>query len=247
MADNKVPLKQLFGNLQRQMAAQLATSRECIPHDGTKGDASEDCWRSMLCTYLPKRYGVEKAFVVDCHDHCSDQIDIVIFDRQYSPFIFNQSGVKYIPAESVYAVIEAKQEMNKGFIEYAAAKAASVRKLTRTNSVFNTASGMMRKPYLFEIEAGIVATGSGWNPPLGSAFEDVIRETAQTGDHRLDFGCSIDGGSFSVKYEVGKRPAIDKCDSELALVTFFWGLVARLQAQGTASAIDVSEYFKALC
>ena len=247
MAVGKVPLKQLFLSLQKQMAAQLSTNRECIIHEGKKGDASEECWREMLEMYLPKRYRVASAFVVDCRDQCSDQIDIVIFDRQYSPFIFNQNGVNYIPAESVYAVIEAKQEISKATIEYAAAKAASVRRLTRTNAVFNTASGMMRKPFLFDIAAGIVALGSCWTPPLGDAFEDVIRALAKADGLRIDFGCSIEGGAFNAAYENGSALAIEKSVKELSLVTFFWQLVARLQAQGTASAIEVSEYFKALC
>jgi hypothetical protein len=246
MADSKVSLKHLFVSLQRQMAAQLATNRECIVHEGEKGDASEDCWRAMLETYLPKRYGVTSAFVVDCRGNCSEQIDIVVFDRQYSPFIFNQNGVSYIPAESVYAVMEAKQEISKGTIEYAAEKAASVRRLTRTNAVFNTASGVTRKPFLFDIASGIVALGSSWAPPLGDAFDDVIRTAARADGQRIDFGCSIEGGAFNVTYEQYKDPAIEKSSKELSLVTFFWQFVARLQAQGTASAIEVSEYFKAL-
>ncbi len=246
MANAEVSLKHLFVSLQRQMAAQLATNRECIVHQGEKGAACEDSWRTMLATYLPKRYGVTSAFVVDSRDQCSEQIDIVVFDRQYSPFIFNQNGVNYLPAESVYAVMEAKQEICKGTIEYAAEKAASVRRLTRTNAAFNTASGVMRKPLLFDIAAGIVALGSGWNPPLGDAFDDVIRATALDDGHRIDFGCSIEGGAFSVTYGQGEDPAIEKSPKELSLVTFFWKFVARLQTQGTASAIEVSEYFKTL-
>ena len=44
----------------------------------------------------------------------SEQIDVVVFDRQYSPFIFNYEGQTIIPAESVYAVFEAKQTVNAG-------------------------------------------------------------------------------------------------------------------------------------
>ena len=137
MPENTVSLKQLFLHLQKQMAAQLTTNRECIPHQGEKGEASEKCWQDVL-RKLPRRYGIEKAFVVDSLDQCSDQIDIVIFDQQYSPFIFDQNGVKYVPAESVYAAIEVKQEIDKSTIEYAGSKAASVRKLKRTNASFAT-------------------------------------------------------------------------------------------------------------
>lgn len=246
MPENTVKLKQLFLSLQAQMAAKLRTSRECIPHQGVKGDTSEECWRVMLREYLPKRYRVEKAFVVDSLDQCSDQIDIVIFDHQYCPFLFNQDGAYYVPAESVYAVIEAKQEISKGMIEYAAKKAASVRKLKRTNAVFSTAAGPMRKHAMFEIPAGIVALSSTWKPALGDSFEEVIKSMAQLDGHRIDFGCAIEGGAFNVGYSDPKNPAIDKSHNEIALVTFFWNLVARLQAQGTAPAIEVPEYFKAL-
>ena len=246
MPDNKVPLKKLFLHLQGQMAAKLTTNRECIPHQGVKGDASEDCWRAMLREYLPKRYRVEKAFVVDSLDQCSDQIDIVIFDQQYCPFLFNQEGAYYVPAESVYAVIEAKQEISKGMIEYAATKAASVRKLKRTNATFSTASGPMKKHWMFDIPAGIVALGSDWKPPLGDAFNDIIKATAKVEGQRIDFGCAIEGGAFNIAYDASNAPTIDKSHQEISLVTFFWNLVARLQAQGTAPAIEVPEYFKAL-
>jgi hypothetical protein len=246
MPENKVPLKKLFLHLQTQMAAKLNTSRECIPHQGVKGDASEECWRVMFRKYLPKRYRVEKAFVVDSLDQCSDQIDIVIFDQQYCPFLFNQDGAYYVPAESVYAVIEAKQEISKGMIEYAAMKAASVRKLKRTNAVFSTASGPMKKHLLFDIPAGIVALSSDWKPPLGKAFKDAIKAVARLDGHRIDFGCAIEGGAFNIEYANPKVPTIDKSHQEISLVTFLWNLVARLQAQGTAPAIEVPEYFKTL-
>jgi hypothetical protein len=46
--------------------------------------------------------------VIDSLGSFSKQIDIVVFDRQYSPFIFNFQGQKTIPAESVCAAFEAK-------------------------------------------------------------------------------------------------------------------------------------------
>jgi hypothetical protein len=246
MPDNKVPLKDLFMHLQKQMAAILNTNRDCIPHQGVKGDACEDCWRKMLRKYLPKRYQVEKAFVVDSKDQCSDQIDIVIFDQQYSHFMFNQNDTFYVPAESVYAVIEAKQDIDKGVIEYAAEKAASVRKLHRTNALFNTATGIVKKHSMFEIPAGVVGLGTGWNPPLGEAFEKIIEAKAKIDGQRIDFGCALEGGAFNIKYIDPKVPTIEKSGSEIALVSFLWQLVARLQQQGTAPAVDVAEYFKAL-
>ena len=102
----------------------------------------------MLDEYLPKRYSATKATVVDSLGHFSDQIDVVIFDRQYSPFIFNFENQKVVPAESIYAVFEAKQTIDAKLIRYAQDKAASVRRLHRTSLPIPTASGVVpaKKP-----------------------------------------------------------------------------------------------------
>ena len=42
----------------------------------------------------------------------SEQIDIVVFDRQYSPFMGSYEDQTIVPAEIVYALFEAKQTMN---------------------------------------------------------------------------------------------------------------------------------------
>ena len=110
---NQIDMLGLFKSLQEEMRAKLELGRAMIPHNGEMGAAAEDSWREWLRKYLPKRYKVDKAFVVDSNGNCSDQIDIVIYDSQYSYFLFNHEQVLYIPAESVYAVIECKQTLNK--------------------------------------------------------------------------------------------------------------------------------------
>ena len=89
-----------------------------------KGDASESVWLELLNKYLPERYRAATAHVVDSEGEFSDQIDVVIFDRQYSPFIFRYEGQIIVPAESVYAVFEAKQTTNADQVTYAQNKVA---------------------------------------------------------------------------------------------------------------------------
>ena len=112
-----IELQKLFAGLQNQMTAQLSTDREFITHPGSKGDALENTWIEWLRNYLPNRYSVEKAIVIDCEGNTSDQIDIVIYDNWYTPFIFTQNGFQYIPAEGVYAVFEVKPKISKKFIK----------------------------------------------------------------------------------------------------------------------------------
>ncbi len=111
-------------------------------HPGSKGDASEKVWVDLLQDYLPKRYQAATAHVVDSNGVFSEQIDVVVFDRQYSPFIFKYQGQTIIPAESVYAVFEAKQTINATLVEYAQKKISSVRKLRQTSLEIPHAGGV---------------------------------------------------------------------------------------------------------
>lgn len=74
-----------------------------------KGDVTEWDWIAVLREHLPTRYCVDKAFIVDSRGNLSQQLDLVIFDKQYGPIVFHRHGATYIPAESVYAVFEVKQ------------------------------------------------------------------------------------------------------------------------------------------
>ena len=120
-------LDKLLANLHDDIEKRLAIARDSFAHAPTKGDASEAIWLDLLQTYLPERYRVASAHVVDSKGVFSDQIDVVIFDRQYTPLIFPFEGQTIIPAEGVYAAFEAKQTISADLIAYAGKKVASVR------------------------------------------------------------------------------------------------------------------------
>ena len=235
----KVDIKILFNGLQEQMKCKLMTNRTVISHPGTKGDASELNWIEILRKYLPKRYSVDKAFIVDCNNNISDQIDIVIYDRQYSPFVFNQDDVKYIPAESVYAIFEVKQELNKENILYASNKAKSVRSLHRTSAKIYHAGGCHPPKAHSQILAGILTLSCSWSEGLGYTFNNHIKKL--NSDGVLNLGCILESGSF--KYD---GDTIELKGKDNALMSFFLNLLIELQKLGTIPAMDISCYLNAL-
>ncbi len=246
MAEEKstVDLKKLFTNLQNQMLSRFTTIDDGVTHPTTKGDATEINWLNMLRPYLPKRYSIDTAFVIDSQENISEQIDIVIYDQNFSPSLFNQDETKFIPAESVYAVIEVKQNLNKEHIQYAGKKAASVRKLTRTSAPIIDRGDKKEPRKLFDIIAGIVTHTSDWNPSLGNSFDETI--TGLTSEERLDFGCVLSEGSFRCDYSQ-EQLQIEKTESDdSAFMFFFLTLLKRLQEFGTVPAIDFKEYEKVL-
>lgn len=191
-----IDLRNLFHGLQEQMLTSLNVNRMFIGHPGSKGDATEQHWIEFLRAYLPERYKVDKAIVIDSTGNVSEQMDVVIYDAIYTPFIFKQDGFMYIPAESVYAVFEVKQDV-KGYIEYAAKKIESVRKLKRT-SISMVASGITKpaRP-LTKIIGGILTTTSSYKEN-----DRVIKQLEELkGLQTLDLGCLCDAGSFYVDYK----------------------------------------------
>lgn len=238
----KVDMLDLFKNMQVQMQSTLELGRASITHNGEMGEAAEESWRQWLRKYLPRRYCVDKAIIVDCEGNTSDQIDIVIYDGQYSYFVFKHEQVIYVPAESVYAVIEVKQNLNKAHIEYAGDKAASVRKLRRTSVEIPFVGGVYRPKPLHKILAGIITIESDWKDPLGDSLRKNL--TAKDGDHEVDFGCAIKHGSFWVERE--SKIAVKRSASDESLLFFFLRLLKALQSIGTVPAIDINEYAKVL-
>ncbi len=239
-----IDLKKLFQGLQIQLEASLRAAREVIAHPGAKGEASELNWLRMLTDHLPARYHVSKAFVIDSAAQISDQVDIVIYDHQYSPLLFKQDGALFVPAESVYAVFEVKQELNKENIAYAGAKTASVRRLRRTSVPIPHAGGTFSPRQHFPILAGILSLDSTWKPPLGDSLTQALQALSK--DARLDLGCALLKGAFDAFYSNSDPPSLKRSAPDSALVFLFLRLLQRLQQLGTVPAIDLGEYGREL-
>jgi hypothetical protein len=229
-------IQTLLSELHDDIQEQLARARKAFGHPGTKGDASEAVWLELLQTYLPRRYQAASAHVVDSEGTFSDQIDVVVFDRQYSPFIFKFQGQTVIPAESVYAVFEAKQAINAEQVAYARDKVASVRALHRTSLPIPHAGGVYPPKPLQHIIGGLLTLESDWKPGLGDPLVKAL--TAGDADDRLDLGCIAAHGIFSCDEEgCGTLTPMGK-----AATAFLFELIARLQEKATVPMIDVRAY-----
>jgi hypothetical protein len=268
---SKIILRDLFTGLQNQMTAQLSTNRDFIIHPGSKGDSLEDTWIEWLRKYLPNRYSIDKAIIIDSTGQLSDQIDLVIYDQQYTPFVLTQNGIHYIPAEGVYAVFEVKPDLKGNievqgesisYIEYAGGKVESVRKLKRTTtSIIDRGSKYNPRP-LTKIVGGILASTNSIKKV--ETLENQLRSLS--GLSGLDMGCAVDFGSFFIDHE-GEEDTnttnyqqrindyyqnrtingIEFSKQEVSLVSFFFQLLRYLQQSiGTVAAIDLGEYSKAI-
>lgn len=268
---NSIVLGDLFSSLQNQMVAQLSTNRDFIGHPTSKGDSLENTWIEWLRKYLPNRYSVDKAIIIDSRGNLSDQIDLVIYDQQYTPFVLTQNGIHYIPAEGVYAIFEVKPDLQGNiqvqgesisYIEYAGRKIESVRKLKRTSTnIIDRGKKFDPRP-LTKIIGGILTSSN----EIKKVETIEAHLKALKGLKAIDMGCAVTYGSFYIDFEGDEIPSetnfekrindyytsrviksVEFSKPETSLVTFFFQLMRYLQQTiGTVAAIDLNEYSKAI-
>lgn len=230
-------LRTAFAAKQDHMLSGLGLMPNFTEHPTTKGDATEQRWKRMLSDFLPRRYGVGSVFAIDSYGKQSQQIDVAIYDRHYSPLFFEQDDLTFVPVESIYAIFEAKQELSKDYVDYAREKVASVRSLRRTSIGIRHAGGTYppQKPDNKPILGGILATQASWTDIRGRAARQALLTGGPT--DRLDFAIAVrDGAAERVEDELVFAP------SNQQLIWFAMQLYKRLSALGTALALDLDAY-----
>lgn len=230
-------LKEAFQKDQKVLSTKLEFAECSITHDGKRGDVAENHFLDALRRYLPRRYSAGSAIVIDSHGHTSDQIDIVIYDQQFTPVLLDQHHHKYVPAEAVYAVLEVKPTINREYLQYAGRKAASVRKLHRTSCPIVHAGGTYPPKPLFPLTAGIVAANIDWSDGFGATFRDNHEQLF--GSETIECGLALDGGAFDTFAGAG---AYAYAPSTNGLIFFLFRLLQRLQSVGSVPAIDWNAY-----
>lgn len=236
-------LRAAFLQKQRHLLAALEIVPEFTSHGTTIGDDSEANWARVLREFLPARYGVAKGHVMDSLGATSHQIDLLIYDSQYTPLLAQTSnGDLFVPAEAVYAVFEVKQEMNKTFLNYAGEKIASVRGLQRTSVPITHAGGTYPPREPISIIGGLLTTRNGWADLEGKTAVKAVM--GLSGSRRIDLGCALRSISFSRPEDEGQEPEYSEPDT--TLLFFLFRLFGRLQKLGTVTAVDIGSYMNRL-
>lgn len=235
MTTNPERMKTIMGALGEDVNGRLQAIRARVKHAPSKGSASEDAWIDLFNEYLPARYKASGAFVVDSQAQFSEQIDLVIYDRHYTPFVLKQGEHLYIPAESVYAVFEIKQTLNASHVGYSAGKIASVRGLQRTSLPVPNIYGEAKAKPLHEIIGGILTSDSDWKP----SFSDVALNNlaSEIEDRRIHTACVATTGSCFWNASTNSFEVLSGGASR-----FLFELISKLQSLATAPMIDTGAY-----
>lgn len=226
--NKKINMQKLFLALDEEMRLILSSKIDEIYHPTAKGTEVELNWLSLLKMYLPERYKVDSGFVVDHEGNISEQIDVIIYDRHFTPFIFKGKSIIYIPAEGVYAVFEIKQCFNKENYDYAIKKLKSVRKLKRTSARFKHILGRSKKKLSnFNIIGGILTKKNNSK----KRFNNIKPDSDLTIVLCLDYGIKIISKQF-----------VETQNEKNILVFFLLKLIEKLRTLASVPALEVDKY-----
>jgi hypothetical protein len=182
----RVNLADHFRRLQSDLSSGLSLA-SLIEHATAAGSTAEQRWIHLLNAHLPARYRAAPAFVYDPAGHRSRQIDIAIYDHLHAPALYPNTAALHLPSDAIYAVFEVKPTFSRQWLADAAAKAQSVRDLSRTATA--------------PILAGLLAKSSVWN---AETFPANLRRALKK--IPLDLGCSLDHGSFCTSPDLQISP-----------------------------------------
>lgn len=100
-------IKENYLKMERELVTQL--NYNVTNHDLTAGTYREEIWADFFRRIVPKKFNIARSvFIIDSKENISNEVDIAIYDEQYTPYIFNYGLIKFIPIEAVAAVVQCK-------------------------------------------------------------------------------------------------------------------------------------------
>lgn len=125
-----------------------------LGHPGEVGAGRENVLKSILSKYIPKRYAVDSGFVIDASGSRSEQIDIIIYEANYTPVFEIVDGKRFFPCETVVVVGQVRTKIgSRKDMQDCMNNIKSVKQLDRSNRGTNqmiTGSGISLRGLKFD-------------------------------------------------------------------------------------------------
>lgn len=246
-------LVDLFKSIEDKLQADLQAARSSIEHAPSKGAANEKAAIEFLRSRIPRNLDLSSGFLVDSKGGVSRQLDIIIHDTAKTPILYEKEGLRVIPVECAYAVIEVKTVLSRSDFESCIKNMKSAKSLIK--SAFYE-EGIVARPTL--------AYGSEYkdwplmyfvfayeSSPLHSIADWLNREFNETPiDKRIDSIFSLERGLVT-NVDGDKAFAIPNPSSKIAIykkdsLLLFYSLIIHYLNQVYMRNFRFSDYLGSL-
>lgn len=100
-----------YNSINEKMIAELNLTN-C--HDVLCGSFREKIWLEFFKNIIPKKFSLAQGvIIIDSNGERSNEVDIAVFDEQYTPYVLQYGSLKFIPIEAVVCVVECKSHSVK--------------------------------------------------------------------------------------------------------------------------------------
>lgn len=250
-----VNIEEIFSNVSEKMLLDFNQTKIALEHSGQKGSANEETVRDFMRQYLPKSLDISTGILIDRTGKKSKQLDIIVSDAAKTPILYENAGIRVIPAECAYCVIEVKALLNANELEACYQNMKSVKMLIRDSyywpngpiEYYNNLYGQEWREW--PIHYFVFSYQSINLETLTNTLN--ARQAADAIHQRIDLACAlsqgviinhkeIDGGfSVSTLPEPGSTMKFVQTDKSLLL---FYVLMANVLNQAKMDPFNIKPY-----
>jgi len=148
-------LGELFDGVARKIEIDFEKLTGLPSHPGIVGTCRENVLKDFLSAYLPSRFRIESGIVIDALGGRSKQMDVVIYEANYTPVFEIAGRQRFYPCETVVAVGQVKTDVgSRAVMQECLDNISSAKRLDRSNNGTNQ-----------------IITGPGISLPLAGGFD----------------------------------------------------------------------------
>lgn len=97
-----------YDHMNQKMVEELELASA---HGGLTGHYREAMWMKFFRSIIPMKYSLAQGvMLIDSDRNVSREVDIAVYDEQYTPYVYQYNTLKFIPIEAVAVVIECKSK-----------------------------------------------------------------------------------------------------------------------------------------
>jgi hypothetical protein len=211
----------LFDEISGQMRGDFEKARRAMQHGPSKGSAFEDTVRGFLENYLPSSLAVCQGFLIDSTGAQSNQLDVIIYDRDATPVLYRNSETRIIPVECAYAVIEVKGTLNPSTVPNIIENMLSVRKLVKSawywfsdGEIILTRHNLYGRQWdIWPVHYFVFAFESSELNAIGQRISEEEQKLELPPHQRIDCVCILDRAVFLNRRPDGSMDSLPSADT----------------------------------
>lgn len=126
-------LEQTFKGIKDKMLIDFNDISSQVTHRGSKGKIRErEIVKEYLEKYLPGNIGIANGECISTDGRVSPECDVILYEKNTTPYLIHKDGYQVFPIECVYGVIEIKSKLDRSQLKDSVDKIIEIKSMPKT-------------------------------------------------------------------------------------------------------------------